>query len=284
MLTAGNKVLLKVERVAPFGYFLTDGKQEILLHQNELVGDVKVGSEVEAFLYHDHQNRLAATMQSPKLILGQVGWLEVRDITPRLGAFLDNGIAKDLLLPQSELPPMRERWPKKGFMLFVKIDHDRQGRMLARLGTEQDVETVALPADPKIHHKEVLGRVYNETQLGAYILTDEAYIGLIHRSDMTHPLALGARVSARVIKVREDGRLNLSMRPSKEVSYNIDAEMIYTQLKQREGRMPYGDHSDAEVIQMKFQMSKSAFKRALGKLMKEGLVEQKDGWTILKDK
>lgn len=282
MLTAGEMVQLRIERSAPFGYFLTDGKQEILLHQSETVGDVKVNSEVEVFLYHDHQNRLAATMQQPKLTLGKVGWLEVRDITPRLGAFLDNGIAKDLLLPQDELPAMRERWPKKGFMLLVKIDHDRQGRMLARVATEQDVQTLARPAEPKLHHKEVLGRVYNETQLGAYILTDEGNVGLIHRSDMTHPLVLGARVSARVTHVREDGKLNLSMKPSKEVSYNIDAETILTYLKQREGRMPYGDHSDAEVIQMKFQMSKSAFKRALGKLMKEGLIEQKDGWTILK--
>lgn len=284
MLRAGTMVQLKIERSAPFGYFLSDGQHEILLHQSETVGNVKAGQEVEVFLYHDHQNRLTATMETPKLTLGQVGWLEIRDITPRLGAFLNNGIAKDLLLPQDELPSMRERWPKKGFMLFVKIDHDRQGRMLARLGTEEDIQTVAKPADPNVHHKEVLGRVYNETQLGAFILTEEGYVGLIHRSDMTHPLSLGARVSARVIKVREDGRLNLSMRPSKEVSYSIDAEMIYTHLKERDGRMPYGDHSDAEVIKMKFDMSKSAFKRALGKLMKDGLIEQKDGWTYIKEK
>ncbi len=283
MAKAGELVQLRVVRTAPFGYFLSNGEQEeIMLHQNEAVGTVKVNDTVEVFLYHDHQNRIAATMQKPKVTLGELGMLEVRDITPRLGAFLDNGIAKDLLLPISELPNMRERWPKKGYKLFVKIDHDKQGRMLARLATEQDMQTLAVPADPTIHHKEVLGRVYHETQLGAYILTEEGYIGMIHRSDMTFALSIGALVSARVTHVREDGRLNLSMKPSKEVSYSIDAESIYTYLKQRDGRMPYGDHSDAEVIQMKFQMSKSAFKRALGKLMKDGLIEQKDGWTHLK--
>lgn len=282
MLEAGNMVQLRVERAAPFGYFLSNGDQEVMLHQNETVGNVKIGATIEVFLYHDHQNRITATMQAPKLTLGQVGWLEIRDISPRLGAFLDNGIAKDVLLPQDELPALKERWPKKGFMLLVKIDRDRQGRMLARLASELEVETLSQPADPKIHHKEVLGRVYKETQIGAHVFTDEGYLGLIHRSDMTFPIPIGARVSARVIHVREDGRLNLSTKPSKEVSYNIDAETIHTYLKQREGRMPYGDHSDAEVIQMKFGMSKSAFKRALGKLMKAGIVEQKDGWTILK--
>lgn len=282
MAKAGELVQMRIARSAPFGFFLKDGEQEILLHQNEVVGNVKENDKVEVFLYHDHQNRLAATMHKPKITLGELGLLEVRAITPRLGAFLDNGVAKDVLLPIAELPKMRDRWPKKRYKLFVKLAHDKQGRMLARLATEQDMQMLAVPADPAIHHKEVLGRVYHETQLGAYVLTEEGYIGMIHRSDMTFALPIGALVSARVTHVREDGRLNLSMRPSKEVSYSIDAETIHTYLKQREGRMPYGDHSNAEVIQMKFQMSKSAFKRALGKLMKDGLIEQKDGWTYLK--
>lgn len=284
MLKAGTLARLTVVRSVPFGYIVSDGTQEILLHKNETIGSVKVKDDITVFLYHDHQNRLAATMHTPILTLNEAGWLEVKSVTPRLGAFLDNGIGKDLLLPKTELPKLRDRWPKKGYKLFVVLDHDRQGRMLARLGKEKDLIPLSKQADPKLHHKEVEGRVYNETQLGAFIFTEEGYIGFIHREEMTYPLPLGALVRARVTHVREDGRINLSMKPSKEVSLSIDAQTIYTYLKQRDGQMPYGDHTDADIIQMKFQMSKSAFKRALGRLMKDGLVEQKDGWTVLTNK
>lgn len=281
MLQAGTVAKLTVVRSVPFGFIVSDGRQELLLHQNETVGTVKVQDEVTVFLYHDHQNRLAATMHSPILTLHEAGWLEVRSVTPRLGVFLDNGVGKDLLLPRAELPKLRDRWPKEGYKLFVKLVHDRQGRMLAKLGKEEDLVPLSKPADKKLHHKEVEGRVYNETQLGAFVFTEEGYIGLIHRDEMTFPLPLGALVRARVTHVREDGRINFSMKPSKEVSLSIDAQKIFTYLKQRDGHMPYGDHTDAEIIQNKFQMSKSAFKRALGRLMKEGIIEQKDGWTVL---
>jgi len=281
MLQAGTMERLKVERTAPFGYFLSDGKTDVLLHRNEADREYLIGEEIEVFLYHDHQDRLSATCKKPKLLSGEAGWLEVTDVVHRLGVFLHNGVQKEVLLPRSELPAHKERWPQKGAILFVKLSHDRQGRILAELGSDKDLLPFVKEADMKLHHKELTGRVYNITKHGAFIYTEEGYLGLIHHDEMTHPLALGMHVSARVTHVREDGRLNLSMRPSKEISYSIDAETILTYLKQRGGRMPYSDKTDSEVIRLKFQMSKSAFKRALGKLMKEGRIEQKEGWTSL---
>jgi predicted RNA-binding protein (virulence factor B family) len=282
LMQAGTMERLQVVREANFGYFLSNGEKDVLLHKNEAQGTPKIGDYIEVYLYHDHQNRLTATTKRPKLLLGDSGWLMVTDIQPRLGLFLDNGIAKELLLPSDELPDHRERWPKKGFELFVKVTHDRQGRLLARLGNEKDFLHVK-PADASLHHKEVEGRVYKETRDGAFICTEDGILGLIHKDEMTAPLALGQRVRARVTHVRADGRVNLSMKPSKEVSYSIDAETILTYLRKRGGKMPYGDHTESEMIQALFNMSKSAFKRALGKLMKEGKIEQKEGWTYLNE-
>ena len=125
------------------------------------------------------------------------------------------------------------------------------------------------------------GRVYNIADEGAFILTDEKYIGFIHASEQTQPLKEGMTVEGRVTFVRADGRINLSLRPQKEYARVADAERIHEYLKKRNGSMPYNDSSPPEIIREKFGISKASFKRALGKLFKEGLIEEKEGWITL---
>jgi len=282
-LQAGMILKMRVARKKEIGYFLTDGREEVFLHRNEADGPLESGEEVEVFLYHDHEDRLAATMDMPYVGLDEYGWLEVVDLSSRMGIFLDNGINKHLLVFIDDLPKLRDEWPRPGDRLLVTIKQDPKGRMLAKPVTEAEVGQIAVPADQTMKNKQVEGTVYKVIQAGAFLLTDEDHILFIHRDEMTERLRLGQSVRCRVSFVREDGRLNGSMRERKEVQYGEDAEKLLRYLINRDGAMPYTDDTPADVVREKFEMSKSSFKRALGKLMKERRVEQVDGWTKLID-
>ena len=127
----------------------------------------------------------------------------------------------------------------------------------------------------------VSGSVYNFTEQGAFIFTDERFIAFLDKREMTTKPRVGQTLTTRITFIRDDGRINVSMRPIKEKAINFDAQMLYDTLIARGGKMPYCDETASEVIRERFGISKSAFKRALGHLMKEGKVEQKDGWTCL---
>lgn len=128
----------------------------------------------------------------------------------------------------------------------------------------------------------VTGKVYNVTPAGAFVITEDNNIGFIHRDETTEPLMPEAQVSARVTYVRPDGRINLSLRPPKEVGRVVDAEKILTYLETNQGSMPFTDETSPEIIREQFGVSKSAFKRALGKLFKDGRIEEQDGQIRLK--
>ena len=129
----------------------------------------------------------------------------------------------------------------------------------------------------------VTGSVYNFTEQGAFIFTDERFIAFLDKREMTTKPRVGQTLTTRITFIRDDGRINVSMRPIKEKAINLDANLLYETLTTRGGKMPYCDDTSAEVIRERFGISKSAFKRALGHLMKEGKVIQQDGWTCLKD-
>ena len=147
---------------------------------------------------------------------------------------------------------------------------------------KRDVFKVAKPAEDVKRGQTIKGNVYNVTEEGAFILSEDKYIGFIHVSEQTQPLKQGMAVEARVTFVRPDGRINLSLRPQKEYARVVDAEKILEYLKKRNGSMPFNDNSPADVIKERFGISKASFKRALGKLFKDGLIEEKEGWITLK--
>jgi len=283
-LQAGETLAMTVSRKTEIGYFLRAGQEEVFLHRNEARGPLDLDEEVEVFLYHDHENRLTATMDLPYVGMGEYGWLEVVDLASRMGVFLDNGIQKHLLLFIDDLPKLRDEWPRPGDRVLVALKRDKQGRLLAKPVTEQEVVRFSVPADAGMKNQNVEGTVYKVIAAGAFLLTEDEHILFIHRDEMTERMRLGQTVSCRVSYVREDGRLNGSMRERKEIQYGEDADKLLRYLLNRDGAMPYTDQTDADIIREKFQMSKSSFKRALGKLMKERRVEQVDGWTkIVKD-
>ncbi|UOE95625.1 S1-like domain-containing RNA-binding protein [Alkalihalobacillus sp. LMS39] len=284
MLTPGQMETLKVARKAKFGYFLTDGQVDVLLHEREATKELEEEEEVTVYLYHDHQNRIAATMTRPHVIVGEIAWLEVVTVKPRDGLFLNNGISRDLFVSMDELPTDRNLWPQEGDSLPVTPTFDKKGRVMGKLVSGQPIEKEAKKADKTIMNTQVSGIVYHFGSEGVFLLTDEKYLALLHESEMKEHPRLGQRLEVRVTFVREDGRINVSMHASKMESQVEDSEKVYRHLVNRGGSMPYGDKTTADEVKARFNISKSAFKRALGKLMKEDKVYQKDGWTYTKEK
>jgi predicted RNA-binding protein (virulence factor B family) len=213
----------------------------------------------------------------------------VVDVNARLGCFLEIGLGRNLLLPTSELPESPETRPQVGDKVYVVLEHDRQGRMIARTAGEQELSEKAFSAPAAWKNNWVEARVYKVLQMGAFVVCDGGVvgfgvIGLIHRDEQSRVLRLGEQVRVRVTFVREDGRVNLSMKEFKEAGRVQDADRLLAFLQERpNGAMPYSDETPADIISKRFGMSKAAFKRALGKLMKDGLVVQKGSWTHLRE-
>ncbi|MFC0215850.1 S1 RNA-binding domain-containing protein [Paenibacillus chartarius] len=287
-MRAGDVVSLDVAReVSPNGYFLTDGHQDVLLHYSEVTRPIEIGEPLDVFLYYDTEDRLTATMRRPKLLRGDVGLLEVVDIHPRYGVFLEMGLGRNLLLPYSELPELEELRPQVGDSVFVTLDNDKQGRLVAKLAGEAELVPKCFPAPSAWRGRWVEARVYKPLQMGTFVVCDGGVvgfgvIGFIPAPERSRLLRLGEVVKVRVTFVREDGRVNLSLRQQKELGRDEDADKLLAFLRARpNGAMPYSDETPADVISAKFGISKSAFKRALGKLLRDRVVYQKGNWTHL---
>jgi len=279
---------LAVKReVPPYGFFVSDGRQDVLLPYSEAEGEIRPGDRVQVFLYHDTEDRLTATMKKPLIRYGEVALLEVTDAHPRFGCFLEMGLGRHLLLPYSELPDARELRPRTGDKVYIVPVRDRQGRLIAKPAGEKELGRLAVPAPESWLNKWTEAIVYKSLSMGSFVICDGGAgfgaIGLIPAAERTRMLRLGEKVRVRVTFVREDGRVNLSMRERKEISREKDAETLLAFLRERPNNaMPYSDETPADLIMKRFQISKSAFKRALGKLMKEGLVYQEGNWTYLR--
>jgi predicted RNA-binding protein (virulence factor B family) len=280
-LKPGDTVTLKAVRASELGVFLDAGTgkttDDILLHKAQQLKDVQVGEEVTVYLYTDPKGRLTASMKLPQMREGQVARTTVINTT-KDGAFVDIGTERGVFMP---FAGMRGK-VKRGDKVWVKLYRDKSGRLAVTMEVEEELLKAAKPAvDVKVGDI-VVGSVYNFSEDGAFLFTKERYIAFLHKDEMTRRPMVGEEISGRVTYVREDGKINISMRPVKEEAIGEDAEKILAVLKER-GKMPYSDESAPEVIKQKFNISKAAFKRALGRLMKENLVVQREGWTFLKD-
>ncbi|WP_274365533.1 CvfB family protein [Paenibacillus thermotolerans] len=290
-LEAGTVRQLQVVQENPHGFALTDGVQRVLLPFPEALGkQLKAGDTVEAFLYHDSEDRLTATLREPLIKYGDLARLKVADVHPKLGCFLEIGLARHVLLPAGELPLEPRYRPVEGDEVYVVLDRDKSGRLLARAAKEEAIAERVVRAPSAWRNRWMDGWVYHTLRTGTFVVVDAGVlgfgaIGYIPEHERTHSLRVGEKVHARVTFVREDGRVNLSMRQRKEVGRVEDSDKLLAFLKERpNGSMPYSDETQADIIQQRFGISKSAFKRALGKLMKDGLVEQQGTWTHLTER
>ena len=271
---------MKVARLGEMGAFLDaetgNTSDDILLHTTQQTHPVQVGEEVEVFLYLDPKRRLTASMRTPRMKEGQIARLKVINIS-RDGAFLDVGAERGIFMPYAG---MRGR-PQVGEVVWAKLYTDKSGRLAVTMEVEDEMRRASRPAEGVKKGDLVKGAIYNFTDAGAFLFSEDRYIVFIANKEMAVRPRVGEVVTARVTYIRKDGRLNASLREAKEKALVTDAQRILELLQSREGRMPYSDKTSPEVIKDKFGISKAAFKRALGHLLKEGRIREEEGWTYL---
>lgn len=270
----GKTQELVVVKETNFGVYLnTPSGQEdekILLPKAQVPPDTRLKDVITVFVYKDSEDRPIATTLEPELELGQVARLHVKEVT-NIGAFLEWGLAKDLLLPYKEqLYPV-----KSGDAVLVTLYVDKSKRLCASMKVYD-----ALRNDSNYQKDdEVYGRVYEiSDNFGVFIAVDDQYSALLPKKEVFEDYRINQPVYARVAQVMEDGRLTLSVRKKIPEQMNEDAEVIYDCLDMAGGFLPYHDKSDPEIIIKEFHMSKNAFKRAIGHLMKAGKISiEKNG-------
>ena len=264
MMKLGEKQVLKVERFRDFGAYLSDGESTVLLPKKELPENLREGDEIEVFLYKDSSDRLIATTRQSALTLHQTALLKVREVS-KIGAFLDWGLEKDLLLPFHE----QTRRVQAGEEVLAALYIDKSGRLAATMNVYPYLRTYS----PYLPDQTVQGRIYEKSDnFGVFVAVDDCYSALIPKQEEAGDLRIGDVIRARVTKVRPDGKLNLAVRRKAYLQLDADAELILKGIDEYEGVLPFDDKVSPEIIKREFGLSKNAFKRAVGHLMKQGLV------------
>lgn len=267
MLELGKMQTLVVVRLEDFGAYLGESRaagpaDRILLPKKELPPATQMGDELEVFLYLDSEDRRIATAKKPPLTLHKVARLKVREVT-KIGAFLDWGLPKDLLLPYAE----QTRKVQRGEEALVALYVDKSGRLAATMRLYPYLRKDA----PYQIGDEVAATVYeNVPNFGTFVAVDDAYSGRVPKREVPDGMKVGETLKFRVVEVREDGKLELSARKKAYEMLDEDGRKILDIISgSYAGELPFDDKADPEEIRRVFGLSKAAFKRAVGRLYKE---------------
>lgn len=279
MLNLGRKQKLTVVKKVEFGVYLSESreaaeKERVLLPAKQVPQGTDEGDVLEVFLYRDSRDRMIATTREPKLTLGGLAVLQVVQ-TGKIGAFLDWGLEKDLLLP------FREQTVKvhTGDQVLVSLYLDKSSRLCATMKVYPFLKTNS----PYTIGDTVDGLVYEISgNFGVFVAVDNQYSGLIPKREAQAGYRVGQNLKLRVTEVKEDGKLTLSARGKAYEQIREDSENVLQVIREFAGVLPFDDKASPEVIQREFGLSKAAFKRAVGRLLKEKQVELRDGkiWMI----
>ena len=281
MIELGKKQKLLVVKTVDFGIYLGEDRnapqnERVLLPSKQVPEGTKAGDEIEVFIYKDSQDRLIATTREPMLQVGQTAVLKVKQVT-RIGAFLDWGLEKDLLLPYHE----QTTRIFEGQECLVAVYVDKSSRLCATM----KVYPYLSQETPYKEGDRVKGRVYQiSDNFGVFVAVDNKYSALIPKREAYGNLKVGMEVECRVTKVHEDGKLDLSVRKKAFEQMDDDAVMILDYVEKNGGSIPFTDKSDPEKIKETFGISKNAFKRAVGRLFKEHKIQIKENGIELAKK
>lgn len=276
MMKIGKKQVLTVVKKVDFGVYLGSDDEKVLLPKKQVPEGIDLGDPVEVFLYKDSDDRLIATTNEPKVELGELAVLKVVD-TSKFGAFLDWGLEKDLFLPFKQ----QTAKVQKGDQCLVTLYVDKSERLCATMR----IYDLLRKDSPYKKDDEVQGIIYEiSDNFGAFVAVDNQFSALIPKKDAFGNLKVGQMVQARVAAVKADGKLDLSIKDKIPMQMEKDAEMIYAKIKAYGGELPFTDKADAELIKKEFNMSKNAFKRAIGRLLKEKKVEITQKGIAIPDK
>ena len=268
MIELGKRQLLEVVRIKEFGVYLSEKAGDdtaVLLPGKQVPEGTKTGDKLEVFIYKDSQDRLIATTKEPKIETGRTAVLKVRE-AGKIGAFLDMGLDKDLLLPFKE----QTRKVRPGEECLVALYVDKSGRLAATMR----VYSYMSSESPYSKDDKVTGTVYGiNKDIGAFVAVDNQYYGLIPASELFGDLREGQVVEARVVRVRDDGKLDLSPREKAYLQMDADTQLVLKVIDEFDGALPFTDKASPETIKREFHLSKNAFKRAVGRLLKEGRIK-----------
>lgn len=281
MIQLGKKQELIVVRKMDFGVYLgetseADEKNRVLLPIKQVPDEAEVGSRISVFIYRDSSDRLIATTNEPKVVLDQTAVLRVAQVG-KIGAFLDWGLEKDLLLP------FREQTKKvhEGEEVLVALYKDKSDRLCATMKVYHYLHT----KPPYIVGDSVTGRVYEiSDNFGVFVAVNDKYSALIPKREAQGKYRVGDMLTCRVTEVKEDGKLNITDKQKAYLQINVDAEAVYGVIEEFAGVLPFDDKASPEVIKREFGLSKNAFKRAVGHLLKEGRIEIRDGRIFQKER
>ncbi len=280
MIKLGEMQELTVAQKKDFGVYLKSSDNEksedkVLLPIKQVPADIEIGDKINVFIYRDSDDKIIATVKRPKLVMGEIAYLKVVQIT-RIGAFMNWGLEKDLFLPFKE--QIGEIKLNGEYLVGLYID--KSDRLCATMNLFKVLRTDS----PYKVNDNVKGTVFSlKRGLGATVAVDGKYLGLIHEGEILKPLRPGDVVEVRVSHIKEDGKLDLSLKDAPKLQIDKDGEKILSILIKHKGFLSINDDTDPETINKVLGLSKSSFKKAAGRLMKRKVIEMnRDGIKLLK--
>lgn len=266
MVKVGEYNYLKIDREVDFGLYLDDGADGILLPKRFVPQGVKPGDELKVFIYHDSEDRLIATTQEPKGKAGDIVRLRAVSVT-RQGAFLDNGLMKDLFVPKSK--QLSQMYPGEEYLVKIYID-ERTGRLAATEKIQQFLSNDSLTVkemDP-VHIT-----VYRKTEIGYEVIVNHLHTGILHFNEVYRDISIGDSFEGFIKKIYADNKIDVVAGRSGYQRVEGEAGKVLQLLAENNGYLPYNDKSDPSEIYSFFGMSKKTFKMTTGKLYKERKIE-----------
>ena len=264
---------LIVVKKKDFGIYLAENPQDevrVLLPAKQVPAETKIGDKLRVFLYKDSSDRLIATTNEPKLVIGELAVLTVKEIG-KIGAFLDWGLEKDLFLPFKEMTQKVQ----SGDEVLVTLYIDKSQRLCA---STKGLYNLLSKESPYNKDDIVTGRVYEfSDNFGTFVAVDDHYSARIPKFEDHSFLKIGDVIEAKVVSVKPDGKLDLTIREKAYIQMDTDAEKILELLDSYAGVLPFSEKASPEVIKRETGLSKNAFKRAIGHLYKERKIDLSDG-------
>lgn len=263
MIEIGITQQLTVVKIVDFGAYLDGGPYgEILLPKRYIVTELAEGDEIEVFIYFDSEDRIIATTEKPYVMVGECAFLNVVQVN-RHGAFLDWGLSKDLFVPfREQMVKMQEG---KSYCVRVYVDEKTQ-----RIAASTKIESYFPDYFPPYKvDQEVDILVHSKTDLGFKVIVEDSFWGLIYQNEIFEPIAPGDAKTAFIKKVREDGKIDLTLQKIGFSKMTDVQSFVLQKLIDNDGFLPYNDKSTPEQIQQEFAMSKKNFKMTIGMLYKQ---------------
>lgn len=276
MINIGKYNTLKIARETQVGLYLSDGTTDILLPNKYIPREYEIGEELIVFVYLDHEERPVATTLEPYIFLDEFALLRVNFVN-KFGAFLNWGLEKDLFVPYRE--QARPMEVGKRYLVFMYLDHD-SNRLAASSKLNQFLSNEELTVE---EGEEVDLIISHITEMGINVIINEKHKGLMYKNEVYEDLRTGDRVKGYIKTIRPDNKIDVTLQKTGFESIEPNAEKILDEMRANRGYLRLNDDSHPEDIKTVLKMSKKTFKKAIGTLYKQKLIEIKeDGIYLVK--